>query len=74
MVMSVTARRFNVAMLLVTVLTLLFNFKGYVGNAVLLKLITYKMLYFVGFALCDNVHGSIIALTVKGPDVDVVNV
>ena len=64
----------NVAMLIVTLLALRFNFKGYMGNAVLLQFLTHKLLYIMTVTPYDNVHGCVIIMSVKTPYVYMMNI
>lgn len=63
---------FNVAMLLVTMLTLRLKLKSCVTNSVFAELLAHLFLNFVLVTACNNVHCSIIGASVHAPNVNMV--
>ena len=75
MVMSVRAVvLFNVAMLLVAMLSLCLGLEGNVGNSVLTKLCTHRILNGVSITRYDYMHRCVVASSVHAPHVDMMYV
>ena len=65
---------FNVAMLLVAVLTLGFKLKRRVGDSVLVQLFSDPVFDFVWVAVCDYMHRRVAQVSVNAADVYMMNV
>ena len=74
MAVSASAFYFDVTVLFVTVLAVLFKLKSCVNDSVFRQLFFCFTFYSVSITVCDDVHCGVTALTVHCPNMNVMNV